>query len=122
MAPDIRRSLAIVMTAPAVLSFSVAAASLCGCKGPQATYNTHAAPLTGDARDRQLVLSATSSYLEARYVGNIFGMQHSLLKRSQTLLQEVLNDDAASLKTKGEAADMLGKVDSRLNVLEAAHR
>ena len=87
------------------------AALLCGCRASQAAHTDN---LTGDARDRELLKTATSEYLEAKFGGNMFGMGDSLLRRAKTQLEEVLADDAASPKSKREASDMLDKVDSRL--------
>jgi len=39
-----------------------------------------------------------------------------LLGRAKALFEEVLNDGAASPKSKGEAADMLSKVNERLTL------
>jgi hypothetical protein len=42
-------------------------------------------------------------------------MRRKLLERAKALLEEVLNDDTASPNSKREAADMLSKVNERLD-------
>lgn len=84
-------------------------ATLCCCAG------SRTGTLTGDARDRELLKAATADYLQAKYLPNLLGARRrSLFTQAKTLLTEVLNDDAASLKSKQEAADMLDNVNSRL--------
>jgi hypothetical protein len=87
-------------------------ALLCGCWGSQASRNTGG--LTGDARDRQLLITATADYVQAKFAPKLFGSRQKLLENSKSLFEEVLNDEAASPKSKREAADMLNKVNARL--------
>jgi hypothetical protein len=108
--------LTAVLRISRLLSVGVAVALLCGCSGSQASHNANGNTLTGDARDRQLLVTATDDYLEAKFTPNFFGMRRKLLERAKALLEEVLNDDAASPKSKGEAADMLSKVNERLTL------
>jgi len=68
----------------------------------------------GEPRDQRLLKAGVAAYLEAKYGPNVFGMRHSLLERSKALFEDVLSDDAASAKSKREAADMLNKVNNRL--------
>lgn len=71
--------------------------------------------LIGDALDRQLLKTATADYLQAKYLPDLFfARRRSLLMRSKMSFVEVLNDSGATPKSKREAADMLGKVNSQL--------
>jgi hypothetical protein len=97
-----------------LLCLGLAFALLYGCLGSRASHSTNNGALTGDARDRQLLVKATDDYLEAKYAPNFFGMRRKLLERAKTSLEEVLGDDAASVKSKTEATDMLGKVNEKL--------
>jgi len=45
---------------------------------------------------------------------DVFGSRHTLLEKAKFLFEEVLNDNAASEKSRREAADMLDKVNARL--------
>ena len=97
-----------------LLSASLALAVLCCCWGSQTSRNANANGLTGDARDRQLLLTATGDYLKAKYGPDFLGMRRRMLERAKALFEEVLNDGAASPKSKREAADMLSKVSEKL--------
>jgi hypothetical protein len=99
------------MTVPRVAAVAVL---LCaGC----ATSHAQTGDLSGDARDRALLKSGTADYLQAKYLPDLLGRRHSLLERAKTQFEEVLNDAAATPKSKREATDMLDKVNGRLEGL-----
>lgn len=85
---------------------------LCGCA--TSSHATQTGDLSGDAHDRGLLNAGTTAYLQAKYLPEMFGRRHALLERAKTQFEEVLNDAAASPKSKREAADMLEKVNIRL--------
>lgn len=97
-----------------LVSLGIVLGLLAGCLAPHATRTGGNDGLTGDARDRQLLLSGTGDYLKAKFGPDFFGMRRKMLLHAKALFEEVLSDDAASPKSKREAADMLSKVNARL--------
>lgn len=91
---------------------AVVAVLLSGCA--TSSHATQTGDVSGDARDRALLNAGTADYLQAKYLPNLFGRRHALLERAKTQFEEVLNDGAATPKSKREAADMLDKVNIRL--------
>ena len=88
--------------------------AICGCWATR-SRDAGGDGLAGDARDRQLLGTGIADYMRAKFAFDFFGSRHRSLVRAQALFEEVLNDGAASPKSKREAADMLAKVNARLN-------